>query len=854
MRTPVVCGKRSRLSSARFRSRCLLLLRCSSGCLFRWSAGYDRAQATLDRLIYRIIADRRNRPDDRGDLLSMLLLASDAEQGGERMTDRQVRDEAMTIFLAGHETTANALSWTWNLLAAHPDVERRLHDEIDQVLGDRSATVDDAPRLAYTRMVIAESMRRYPPAWGIGRRAIEDFAIGGYQVPKGTVVLVSQYLLHHDARFFPDPERFDPDRWLPERQTTRPKFAYFPFGGGSPRVHRRTLRMDGGNPGARHARAAVAARASRHRSDSDAARHHAAAGNRNPHGGQGPTLVAATARPRSANNHPAITKPRLPLPNRQRASPGSAYFRLFLIPAQGLGIAGIEFFLNDAAMEFRDYAAKETLALLTRLLAGQAEVSMQQLRALRESLEAAERALEASPQVDGDVQELVGRLNNAAGAVVRRIREEARAAIDAAQTQLEQLRSEHTSVTAARDEAEAHVRTLEHDLHEERGRAESVERDLDAARDAQARVEAALQEAEAGRHHEADARASAETALASARVQIDASVIEVARLTSQLETEIAEHLNISDELASFKKANAQIEADRAEAEAFATREAQARVEVESELRTVRDLFDSAVSDAAAQQTQLDGALNEVARLGGQLEAESNENISLKGDLAAAREARDHLEGSLSAAEQRADRESDARSSIEHELHEVRAGLDASLSESAALATQLESAVSEKGRLQRDLAAVQVELETAQAQRDAMAAQFKAATARIRTLERDHAKRDDILSDLEARLASATDAESGLRERAEMSERDRNDAHEEAVLLRDERDRLVSLLHVSVEGIDALVSATTVGDLLAALAERLAIQFPRVAVFRYVEITSRASIRPVSSRPTTSPNW
>ena len=149
-------------------------------------------------------------------------------------------------------------------------------------------------------------------------------------------------------------------------------------------------------------------------------------------------------------------------------------------------------------MEFRDYAAKETLALLTRLLAGQAEVSMQQLRALRESLEAAERALEASPQVDGDVQELVGRLNNAAGAVVRRIREEARATIDAAQTQLEQLRSEHTSVTAARDEAEAHVRTLEHDLREERGRAESVERDLDAARDAQARVEAALQEAEAG--------------------------------------------------------------------------------------------------------------------------------------------------------------------------------------------------------------------------------------------------------------------------------------------------------------------------------------------------------------------
>jgi cytochrome P450 len=194
---------------------------------------YERAQRILDGIIYRIIADRRARPDDRGDLLSMLLLASDAEEGGARMTDRQVRDEAMTIFLAGHETTANALAWTWHLLAAHPDVEDRLHEEIDRVLGSRTATADDLPRLPYTRMVIAESMRRYPPAWGIGRRAVEDFAIGGYLVPKGTVVLVSQYLLHHDPRFFVEPERFDPDRWLPERQSTRPKFSYFPFGAGT---------------------------------------------------------------------------------------------------------------------------------------------------------------------------------------------------------------------------------------------------------------------------------------------------------------------------------------------------------------------------------------------------------------------------------------------------------------------------------------------------------------------------------------------------------------------------------------------------------------------------------------------
>jgi cytochrome P450 len=194
---------------------------------------YERAQARLDRLVYQMIEDRRRRPDDRGDLLSMLLLACDEEGDGGRMTDKQVRDEAMTIFLAGHETTANALAWTWYLLAQHPHVERRLHGEVDALRHDRPPTAEDVGRLPYTRMVLAESMRRYPPAWAIGRRALEDFAIGGYTVPRGTVVLVSQYLLHRDPRFFPEPECYDPDRWLPERQKGRPKFAYFPFGAGS---------------------------------------------------------------------------------------------------------------------------------------------------------------------------------------------------------------------------------------------------------------------------------------------------------------------------------------------------------------------------------------------------------------------------------------------------------------------------------------------------------------------------------------------------------------------------------------------------------------------------------------------
>jgi cytochrome P450 len=166
----------------------------------------------------------------------MLLLARDEEAwepAGSGMSDRQLRDEAMTIFLAGHETTANALAWTWALLAKHPDVERRLHAELDEVVGAGEVMPEMIPRLIYTRMVIAEAMRLFPPAWAIGRRAVETCDIGGYTVPRDTIVLVSQFLLHRDRRFFPEPERFDPERWRPEQQHGRPRFAYFPFGGGN---------------------------------------------------------------------------------------------------------------------------------------------------------------------------------------------------------------------------------------------------------------------------------------------------------------------------------------------------------------------------------------------------------------------------------------------------------------------------------------------------------------------------------------------------------------------------------------------------------------------------------------------
>jgi cytochrome P450 len=190
------------------------------------------ARAELDAIIYNIIAERRAAPGDRGDLLSMLLAAQDEEAGGRGMTDEQVRDEAMTIFLAGHETTANALAWTWYLLSSAPDVEARLHEEIDRVLGGRLPTMADMPSLPFAEQVVTESMRLYPPAWIIGRRAIDAYPVGDYLLPPRTIVIISPYVLHRDPRRFSEPDRFLPERWTPEFKASLPPFAYVPFGGG----------------------------------------------------------------------------------------------------------------------------------------------------------------------------------------------------------------------------------------------------------------------------------------------------------------------------------------------------------------------------------------------------------------------------------------------------------------------------------------------------------------------------------------------------------------------------------------------------------------------------------------------
>lgn len=217
--------------------------------------GARKAMKELNTLVYELIAERRRKKIDYNDLLTRLLRAQDTEGGDVNsssaktenskgmMSDKQVRDEVMTIFIAGHETTANALTWTFYLLSQNPNIEKRLHEELDSVLSTstsngggtsigRAVSTDDIPKLPYTEKVFRESMRMYPPVWTIGRYVENDYPVGGYNITAGSSILMSQYVMHQDPRYYEEPEVFNPDRWTEEFRTHLPRFSYFPFGGG----------------------------------------------------------------------------------------------------------------------------------------------------------------------------------------------------------------------------------------------------------------------------------------------------------------------------------------------------------------------------------------------------------------------------------------------------------------------------------------------------------------------------------------------------------------------------------------------------------------------------------------------
>ena len=192
---------------------------------------FKGALGELDNFVFGLIGKRRREGDDSGDLLSILMFARD-ENTVEGMSDRQVRDEVMTMLLAGHETTTMALTWTWYLLSLHPEIEHRLHEELDSVLGGRPPGFDELSQLPCVRMIVDEALRLYPPAWGVERQSIDEDEIGGFPIPRGVQLFVSSYATHRHPDFWESPALFNPERFLPERSRERPKFAYYPFGGG----------------------------------------------------------------------------------------------------------------------------------------------------------------------------------------------------------------------------------------------------------------------------------------------------------------------------------------------------------------------------------------------------------------------------------------------------------------------------------------------------------------------------------------------------------------------------------------------------------------------------------------------
>src|SRR3954451_8299982 len=192
-------------------------------------AAFVRARKRIDAVVHRMIDAHRDQHADRGSLLDLMMAASPDRSPA---SERSLRDQVITIFLAGYETVANALAWTWYLLSQNPECERRFHEEIDRELQARLPAYEDIPRLRYVEMVLAESMRLYPPAWAMGRQALKDFRLGDFFLPARTTVMMSQFITQRDPRFFPDPLRFDPERFTPDAKAARTKFSYFPFGAG----------------------------------------------------------------------------------------------------------------------------------------------------------------------------------------------------------------------------------------------------------------------------------------------------------------------------------------------------------------------------------------------------------------------------------------------------------------------------------------------------------------------------------------------------------------------------------------------------------------------------------------------
>jgi chromosome segregation ATPase len=525
-------------------------------------------------------------------------------------------------------------------------------------------------------------------------------------------------------------------------------------------------------------------------------------------------------------------------------------------------------------MEFRDYAAKETAALFSRLLASQAEASVQHLRNLRDALDAASRGIEeGATSTPDDVQELIRRLNTAAGTAARvaaqKVQKEAQAALEAVQDNLNVQRAENERLTASLAELQAHAESLREQIQKETERAESLDRDLDAAIEAHAHVDAARLEAEAETRKQAAARASAEKDLAESRGLLDATVADAASLQERLSSveqaraEAQSALESAhDELRGERERGERLTTSLAEVQAqadilladFAEAERQADVmraelaDAHGQAETLRgDVADARAQaemlrhELADQQSRLDGLQTELHdtrsqadTLRADLQRETERADALDRDLDAAIEAHANVDAARMEAEVECRRQTTAAAAAEKNLGEVRALLDASVAQASRLGMQLEGNAAENGMLKADLSAAHAELDAARLQREAISAQLDATRARIQTLERNQTAQEEQLRQLESALSDATDANDALRAEAGGSEVDVSSYHEalaDASALRNDVARMGTLLDTSSQAVDELAEKTTLTDLFAALVRHLAAEFSRVALFR-----------------------
>jgi chromosome segregation ATPase len=487
-------------------------------------------------------------------------------------------------------------------------------------------------------------------------------------------------------------------------------------------------------------------------------------------------------------------------------------------------------------MEFRDFAAKETSALLSRLAGSRTEAS---LRLLREAFDDAARTLEteaADPQTEQEIQELVQRLNAAAGAAARaasqKVQKDMQALVDAVNDELKAQRDENERLRAlavgAKAEADTALEALRADLRKESERADTADRDLDAAIDAHAQVDAARLEAEAACRQQTQAREGAEQDLAEVRSALEQAIADASRTAQELDSALAEVADINGTLAS-----ARADADRAGEEARTTLDA-ARRALEAE-RDQTEQLANALAGAQAQGEMLRADVTDfearLETLQANLARERERAEAADRDLDAAIEAHTAVDVSRLEAEADARHQAQARAALEQELAEVRQQLDVAFSQAGRVGMQLESSLAENRTLSADLAAAQAEVEAGARQREALDSQLEASRAHVQVLERNQNTHEESLKRLEIGLSDALQAEASAREMAAGVEVELAAARAELELLRTDVDRLSSIFDASSQSVDELSSMATIADLLASLVRQLSVEFTRVALFR-----------------------